>query len=199
MSANELCHEPGQVPSTDDVPEAKVRAAIELLRGAVQQHGKVVYSTVSAPESMVLTDLIYTHVPQIGIFTIDTGRLHEETYALLERIERRYQRRIRIYYPDPAALEAYTAENGINGFYNGLAERQSCCHVRKVEPFRRAIRDAGAWVTGVRHEQSATRAQVRPVEFDPTNGIHKISLILDWSNDEVWAYPGAQAALQPAA
>ena len=118
MSATELAI--GQNPALRQdvaVPEAKVRAAIELLRGAVQEHGKVVYSNSLGAESMVLTDLIWTHVPQIEIFSIDTGRLHEETYQLLERIERRYQRRIRLYYPDPASLEAYTAENGINGFY----------------------------------------------------------------------------------
>jgi phosphoadenosine phosphosulfate reductase len=98
MSANELAI--GQNTALRQevtVPEAKVRAAIELLRNAVQEHGKVVYSNSLGAESMVLTDLIWTHVPQIEIFSIDTGRLHEETYQLLERIERRYQRRIRLY------------------------------------------------------------------------------------------------------
>ncbi len=151
MSGKELAVGPSPAQRQEvAVPEAKVRAAIELLRTAVQEHGKVVYSNSLGAESMVLTDLIWTHVPQIEIFSIDTGRLHEETYQLLERLERRYQRRIRLYYPDPVSLEAYTSENGINGFYNGLAERQSCCHIRKVEPFRRAIKGAGAWVTGVR-------------------------------------------------
>jgi phosphoadenosine phosphosulfate reductase len=168
--------------------EAKVRQTVELLQQAVRDHGRVVYSNSLGAESMVLTDLIWTHVPQIDIFSIDTGRLHEETYSLLERVERRYGRRIRLVYPDPQALEAYTGEHGINGFYNGLAERQSCCAIRKIEPFKRAIAGYGAWVTGVRHEQSASRALAQPVDFDAGNGLYKVSPILDWTHDDVWAY-----------
>jgi phosphoadenosine phosphosulfate reductase len=170
------------------VDESKVQVALGHLRAAARDYGKVVYANSLGAESMVLTDLIWSQVPQIEVFSIDTGRLHEETYSLLERLERRYQRRIRLYYPDPTALEAYTAENGINGFYNGLAERQSCCHIRKVEPFKRAIAGAGAWVTGVRHEQSASRALAQAVDFDKANDMFKISPILDWSNEDVWAY-----------
>lgn len=166
----------------------KVQASLALLHQAVRDHGKVVYSSSLGAESVVLTDLIWSHVPQVEIFSIDTGRLHEETRALVERLERRYQRRMKIYHPDPAALEAWVASHGINGFYNGVAERQSCCHVRKVEPFRRAIAGAGAWITGVRRQQSATRAQAQPVEFDEANGIARISPILDWTHDDVWAY-----------
>jgi phosphoadenosine phosphosulfate reductase len=166
----------------------KINATVEVLRAAVRDYRKVVYSNSLGAESMVLTDLIWTQVPEIEIFTLDTGRLPEETINLIERLERRYQRRMRIYYPDPGTLEALVAKNGINGFYNGIAERQSCCHVRKVEPFRRAVQGAGAWVTGVRREQSATRALTQAVDFDAANGLHKISPILDWTHDEVWDY-----------
>ena len=168
--------------------DTKVRATVEQLRQAVRDYGKVVYSNSLGAESMVLTDLIWSHVPSIDIFSIDTGRLHEETYSLLERLERRYQRRIRLVYPNPEALESYTSENGINGFYNSVEQRQSCCHIRKVEPFRRAIAGSGAWITGVRREQSATRAQAKPVEFDAPNGLYKVSPILDWTNDDIWSY-----------
>ena len=168
--------------------DTKVRATVEQLRQAVRDYGKVVYSNSLGAESMVLTDLIWSHVPSIDIFSIDTGRLHEETYSLLERLERRYQRRIRLVYPNPEALESYTSENGINGFYNSVEQRQSCCHIRKVEPFRRAIAGAGAWVTGVRREQSASRAQAKPVEFDAPNGLYKVSPILEWTHDDIWAY-----------
>ncbi|MDR2215489.1 MAG: phosphoadenylyl-sulfate reductase [Nevskiaceae bacterium] len=168
--------------------DAKVHSAVEVLRAAVRDYGKVVYSNSLGAESMVLTDLIWTQAPQIEIFSIDTGRLHEETYQLLDRLERRYQRRIRVVSPEAASIESYVAEHGINGFYNGLTERQSCCHIRKIEPFRRAIAGAGAWVTGVRHQQSAQRALAQAVEFDKPNGLYKISPILDWTNDDVWAY-----------
>lgn len=171
------------------VPEAKVQATLELLRAAVREYGKVVYSNSLGAESMVLTDLIWTEVPQIEIFTLDTGRLHEETYNLIERLERRYQRRMKVYVPDPKSIETWVSQNGINGFYDSIENRQGCCHIRKIEPFRRAIAGAGAWVTGVRHEQSATRALARPIEVDEANGgIIKISPILDWTHEEIWAY-----------
>ena len=166
----------------------KVAATVALLRQALNDYGTVTYSNSLGAESMVLTDLICTQVPQIDIFSIDTGRLPEETYTLLERVERRYGRRLRLVHPQAEALQAYTSEHGINGFYNGLAERQSCCHIRKIEPFRSAIAGFGAWVTGVRREQSATRATAQTMEFDTANGLHKISPILDWTHDDVWAY-----------
>src|SRR5690349_14673637 len=126
--------------------ETKVQATLEMLRAAVRDYGKVVYSSSLGAESMVLTDLIWTEVPQIEIFTLDTGRLHEETYNLIERLERRYQRRMRVYTPDPKSIEAWVQKNGINGFYDSVENRQGCCHIRKIEPFRRAIAGAGAWV-----------------------------------------------------
>lgn len=169
--------------------ESLIGPTLALLRQAVQQYGRVVYSNSLGAESLVLTDLIWTEVPEIGVFTLDTGRLHEETYSLIERLERRYQRRMQVFYPDPRAIEAWVAEHGINGFYNGVPQRQSCCHIRKIEPFRRAIAGAGAWVTGVRREQSATRARAEPIEIDTANGgIAKISPLLDWTHDDVWAY-----------
>jgi phosphoadenosine phosphosulfate reductase len=167
---------------------AKVCSTVELLRQVVREHGRVTYSNSLGAESMVLTDLIWTQVPEIDIFSIDTGRLHEETYSLMERLERRYQRRVRLVYPNTQAIEAYTSQYGINGFYNGLNERQSCCAIRKIEPFKRAIAGFNAWVTGVRHEQSATRALAKAVDFDTANGLYKISPILEWTHDDVWAY-----------
>src|SRR6185369_3518097 len=107
----------------------------------------------------------------IEIFTLDTGRLHDETLALLDRLERRYQRRIQVFSPDAHAIEQYVRDNGINGFYLGLDERLSCCEIRKVEPFKRAIVGRKAWVTGVRREQSAERAQAEAVSWDERYGL----------------------------
>jgi len=169
--------------------QPKIAATIAQLQAAARDHDRVVYSSSLGAESLVLTDLIWTHAPQIGIFTLDTGRLHEETLSLIERLERRYGQRMQVFYPDPAALQAWVSANGINGFYNGIAERQGCCAVRKIEPFKRAIAGAGAWITGVRREQSSTRALAQPVEIDQANGgIAKISPILDWTHEEVWHY-----------
>jgi phosphoadenosine phosphosulfate reductase len=169
--------------------ESKTEGSLALLRAAQRDYGKVVYSSSLGAEAIVLTDLIWTHVPEIEIFTLDTGRLHEHTRNLIERLESRYQRRIKVYHPDAQAIEAWISRNGINGFFNSVENRQGCCHIRKVEPFKRAIAGAGAWVTGVRREQSSTRAQAQPVEIDNANGgIARISPLLDWTHEDVWNY-----------
>ena len=165
-----------------------VRLSSEQLAQAVRDYGKVVYSNSLGPESAVLMDLICTYAPEIELFTIDTGRLPDETLALLDRVERRYERRIKVYYPDTAAVEAYVQENGINGFYAGLEERQSCCHIRKVEPFKRAVAGYKAWITGVRREQSAERAKGEPLSWDDRYEMWKLSPLLDWTEEDIWAY-----------
>lgn len=166
----------------------RVADSVALLRDAVQQFGRVVYSSSLGAESAVLTDLIFTAVPQIDIFTVDTGRLPESTLELLARIERRYERRIRVYYPDGRAVQRWVGENGINGFYNGLEQRLGCCAIRKLEPFKRAVAGYGAWVTGVRSEQSEARAGVQPIEWDERYRMQKVSPLLPWTEAEIWAY-----------
>jgi len=163
----------GHKTTIDPALFAKVAASLALLRRAVDTYGRVVYASSLGAEAMVLTDLIWTHVPGIDIVSIDTGRLPEETLTLLERLERRYDRRIKLYYPDAQAVQSYVREHGINGFYNSLGERLSCCQIRKIEPFIRAVAGYGAWVTGVRHEQSE-----QP----------KISPLLDWTEAQIWTY-----------
>ena len=168
--------------------ETLVQDTRALLERAVREYKDVVYSNSLGAEAMVLTDIIAAHVPEIEMFTLDTGRLPDETLALLDRIERRYERRIQVFYPDAAALERYVRENGINGFYLGIEERQSCCQIRKIEPFKRAIAGRKAWVTGVRREQSAERALGESVSWDERYGLWKISPLLEWTEQDVWAY-----------
>ncbi len=168
--------------------EDKAAAVRALLGRALAEHGRVVYANSLGAEAMVLTDIIWTHLPQIEMFSIDTGRLHEETYELLERLQRRYHRAMRVIYPDAAALERLVARQGMNGFYQSIEARLECCRVRKVEPFRRAIAGFGAWITGVRREQSTGRAEGRHSEWDGEHGLYKISPLLDWSEAEIWDY-----------
>jgi phosphoadenosine phosphosulfate reductase len=168
--------------------EQKAAAIREQLAAVVREHRRVVYSNSLGAEAMVLTDIIWSHIPEIDVFSIDTGRLPEETYELLEKLQRRYKRTVRIVYPDAQALEKLVADQGVNGFYHSLEARLACCHVRKVEPFKRAIAGYSAWVTGVRREQSVTRAQAQSVEWDAENGLHKVSPLLDWSEEQVWQY-----------
>jgi phosphoadenosine phosphosulfate reductase len=174
--------------SIDPTLAANVDSTLMLLRQAISDYGSVVYANSLGAEAMVLTDLICTHVPQIDIVSVDTGRLPEETLSLLERLERRYNRRIKVYYPEARSVERYVRENGINGFYNSLGQRLSCCEIRKVEPFRRAVAGYSAWVTGVRREQSETRRLTLPIERDNQVGIAKVSPLLDWTDAHIWSY-----------
>ena len=168
--------------------QALVDRTRQVLQRAVSEHQDVVYSNSLGAEAMVLTDIICREVPQIGIFTLDTGRLHDETLALLDRLERRYERRIAVFYPDATLVEEYVRDNGINGFYLGLSERQACCRIRKVEPFKRALAGHKAWVTGVRREQSVERAQADELAWDERHGLWKVSPLLEWTEQDVWAY-----------
>jgi phosphoadenosine phosphosulfate reductase len=169
-----------------------LQASAELLQRAVRDYGKVVYASSLGIEAIVLTDLICSHAPAIDIVTIDTGRLHDETLALIAALEQRYRRRIKVYFPQSAAVEQYVRLNGINGFYESVAQRQECCAIRKMEPFNRAVAGYRAWVTGVRREQSAERAAGRPIELDTRNGLQKISPLLDWTEAEINAYVKAR-------
>ena len=168
--------------------ESKAAAIRELLAASVQRFGRVVYANSLGAEAMVLTDIICTDVPEIDIVSIDTGRLHEETYELLEKLQRRYGNRIRVIYPDSADLAELVAERGINGFFHSPEARVACCHVRKVVPFQRFVAGYSAWVTGVRREQSKARALATPIEWDAPHGLHKVSPLLEWTDAEVWSY-----------
>jgi phosphoadenosine phosphosulfate reductase len=178
--------------STEQALSPRLQTLLEgtraLLEQAVREHQDVVYSNSLGLEAMVLTDIIGTYVPEIEIFTLDTGRLHDETLSLLDRLERRYQRRIQVFAPQAEAIQQYVRDNGINGFYLGIDERQSCCGIRKIEPFKRAIAGRKAWVTGVRREQSAERALGDPLAWDDRYGLWKVSPMLDWTEADVWAY-----------
>jgi phosphoadenosine phosphosulfate reductase len=123
---------------------ASVRAALEA---AVHAHGRVVYASSLGAESVVLTDIIFTQVPEIEIFSIDTGRLPQETHELMARIEQRYGRRLKLVHPRASDLASLTLAQGANGFVHSLEARLACCRARKIEPFRRAIAGFAAWVT----------------------------------------------------
>jgi phosphoadenosine phosphosulfate reductase len=168
--------------------EDKAREVRALLARELRRHGRLVYSNSLGAEAMVLTDIIWSHLPGIDVFTIDTGRLHEETYQLIERLQQRYGARLRVVHPDARALEQLDSTQGVNGFYHSLEARLRCCRVRKLEPFRRAIAGYPAWVTGVRREQSPERATGESLEWDAANGLYKLSPLIEWRESEVWQY-----------
>src|SRR6266571_5424402 len=140
-------------------------------------------------EDMVLLDAIAAAKARtIEVFTLDTGRLPEETHALLETVRAKYSIAIRTYFPHAAAVETWIGQNGPNAFYKSVAQRQQCCHIRKVQPLARALAGKKSWITGLRREQSQARQTLQSEAWDDANGLIKINPLLEWSNDDVWAY-----------
>jgi len=143
-------------------------------------------------EDVVLIDLAVRHAPRMRVFALDTGRLHPETYEVMEEVRRRYGVRIESYFRERASVEALVREKGLFSFRLSVAERKECCAIRKVEPLRRALQGRAAWVTGLRREQSVTRADVEVLEMDEAHGgIAKLNPLAAWSEAQVWEYARA--------
>ncbi|GIZ52116.1 phosphoadenylyl-sulfate reductase [Noviherbaspirillum aridicola] len=147
-----------------------------------------VFASSLAAEDMVLTDLILRAKLPIGIFTLETGRLHEETLGMVERIRETYGYEVRLYTPETAAIDAYVRQNGLNAFYDSVEMRKECCRIRKVEPLNRALAGNKAWITGQRRAQSTTRAELAVQEDDAAHGMTKFNPLADWSEEDVWRY-----------
>jgi phosphoadenosine phosphosulfate reductase len=150
--------------------------------------GKVTFSSSLGQEDQVITELITSKNLPIQIFSLDTGRLFPETLDLLARTEAKYKTRIKLYYPNTLAVEKLVDDIGINGFYDAIENRKSCCNVRKVEPLKRALTGNQVWVTGLRAEQSANRSEMKRIEWDEANQILKYNPLLDWSFEELISY-----------
>lgn len=147
-----------------------------------------VFASSLAAEDMVITDLILKAKLPIGIFSLETGRLHKETLAVLDQVKATYGYTIALYRPQPEAVDAYVAQHGLNAFYDSVEMRRECCRVRKVEPLGRALAGNKAWVTGQRRAQSTTRAELHIEEDDAAHGMTKFNPLADWSEDDVWNY-----------
>ena len=150
--------------------------------------GQVTFSSSFSFEDQVIAhDILSNHLP-ISIFTLDTGRLFAETYSVWSSTNNRYGTSIKAYYPDATQLEKFVVQNGPNAFYESVENRKSCCHIRKVEPLKRALAGNAVWVTGLRAEHSAARHDLQQFEWDASNNIIKYHPILHWTTEETKAY-----------
>lgn len=147
-----------------------------------------VFASSLAAEDMVLADIILRAKLPITIFTLETGRLHRETLGMLDRIRETYDYEVRLYKPEPSAIDAYVQQHGLNAFYDSVELRKECCRIRKVEPLNRALTGNKAWITGQRRAQSTTRTELAVQEEDPAHGMTKFNPLADWSEDDVWKY-----------
>ncbi|HEC18263.1 MAG TPA: phosphoadenylyl-sulfate reductase [Gammaproteobacteria bacterium] len=166
----------------------KVASVISLLNNIQRDYAPAALATSFSIEDMVLLDVISKHAPEIGVFTLDTGRLPAETYDLMQRTHERYGAVVEVYAPDCSVLAEYVQAQGPNAFYNSVEQRKQCCAMRKLVPLKRALSNREAWITGLRREQSVTRNDIQRMEWDAVHGIPKFNPLLDWSEDEVWAY-----------
>ncbi len=185
----------GEAPARSDelsAGVARLRARLDaLLAQIAARHPKVKFASSLAAEDMLLAHAILSKGVAIGIFSLNTGRLHAETLDMIERVRERYGYEIEQFHPRQDAVDAYVAEHGLNAFYESVELRKRCCEIRKVEPLNRALAGVDAWVTGQRREQSVTRAELHEQEHDAARGIAKYNPLADWTESDVWAYLNA--------
>ncbi|WP_239428467.1 MULTISPECIES: phosphoadenylyl-sulfate reductase [Snodgrassella] len=162
------------------------------LQQIVRQHQHIKFASSLAVEDMVITDVIVRAQLPIEVFTLNTGALNNETQKLLRAAYEHWGIRITEYRPDEEAVDAYVAAHGKQAFYDSVALRRECCHIRKIEPLGRALSKADAWITGQRREQSTTRTALALAEQDKAHGIAKYNPLADWLETEVWAYARMQ-------
>jgi len=168
-------------------------SAEEILTWAIgKYHPRLTLSaSFGAPEGMVLLDMMHRIDPSSRVFVLDTGRLHQATFDLIDRVRDRYDKKIEVVFPDAEAVQAMVREKGMNPFYESLESRKLCCRLRKVEPLRRHLANFDAYVTGLRRDQNVTRKDTPKVELDVGNGgLVKINPIADWTHERVMDYVG---------
>ena len=168
--------------------DALLSATQATLQRVAAEFPSAVLASSLAAEDMVLTDLILRAKLPIGIFTLETGRLHAETLAVLASIRETYGYEVELFRPQPEAVAQYVQQNGLNAFYDSVDLRKECCRIRKVEPLQRALSGKQAWLTGQRRSQSSTRAALDVQEYDAAHGLAKFNPLADWSEEDVWHY-----------
>ncbi len=160
---------------------------------AGQFPGKVVFSSSFGQEDQVITHAIFKNSvnPEplnIKVFTLDTGRLFQETYELMDRTRARYKQPIETYFPDTGRVQNLVTQKGFNSFYESIENRKECCGIRKIEPLKRALAGAEVWITGLRAEQSENRNDMKIWEWDSGNNVWKYNPLIHWTFDQILDY-----------
>ncbi len=167
----------------------KEASAEEILQWAANEFsGKICFASSLGLEDQAITHMIATAQLNIPIFTLDTGRMFQETYSTMERTRERYGLDIQVYFPDYNEVEKMVTTHGPNLFYESIENRKLCCRIRKTEPVKRALAGKSAWITGLRRSQSVTREEVDIVMWDDENDLCKISPLATWELDALKAY-----------
>jgi len=142
-----------------------------------------------APEGLVLLDMMHRIDPAARVFVLDTGRLPQATYDLIDRVRDRYDKTVEVVFPAAERVQSMVSDGGLNLFYESVEKRELCCRIRKVEPLNRFLSGLDAWVTGLRRDQSSAREKTAKIEIDRAHaGIAKLNPIADWSREQVLEY-----------
>jgi phosphoadenosine phosphosulfate reductase len=168
------------------IEKGSIEDSLKALAGAYP--GQVVFSSSFSWEDQLITHFIFSNDIDIQVFTLDTGRMFPETYYTWNQTLERYGKKITAYYPKADTLQAFVAEKGPNSFYESVENRKQCCHIRKVEPLKRALAGKKIWITGIRAEHSANRDHMPQVEWDETNEVIKFHPLLHWTTKQVTDY-----------
>jgi len=161
----------------------------EVLKYFLSTYGeKIALASSLGAEDQVLTDLLLKQDAKAKIFTLDTGRLYEQTYKVMDLTNRKYNIKIDVLFPHAKDVETLYQTQGINGFKESIENRKECCHIRKIAQLKRALSTLDVWITGLRRSQSQTRESMKLVEFDEGNNLIKINPLIEWSEEEVWDY-----------
>ena len=177
-------------PSTLTPAELAAKSAVlkQRLVDISSRFFDVRFATSLAAEDMVVTDAIAKAKAKMKLFTLATGRLHQETVDMVKITEDRYGIDIEKVYPQDSVVQSFVDQYGMNGFYNGEEPKKACCGARKIKPLNAALLGADAWITGQRREQSTTRTELNLEELDDVRGITKFNPLFDWSETDIWAY-----------
>lgn len=172
-----------------ETADASARGLLEWAIG--RWGGGVAMVTSFQAEGLVILDLIRRELEakEVRVITLDTGRLPQETHDLMDQVRGRYGVDVEVFLPDPDAVATLVRDGGANSFYESRSARQACCRVRKVEPLRRALDGLSGWITGLRRDQSESRAMVEPLELDHKHGgLLKLNPLAFWTWAEVWEH-----------
>ncbi|MCB9500244.1 MAG: phosphoadenylyl-sulfate reductase [Erysipelotrichaceae bacterium] len=160
----------------------------EIISYFVENFKNVALSSSLGVEDQVLTDLLLKEDKNANIFTLDTGRLHPETYDVMDATNLKYQIKINVFFPQNQMVQELYQTQGINGHYESIDNRKRCCNIRKIEPLKRALENVDIWITGLRASQSITRIDMPLVEYDAAFDVIKVNPLIKWSETDVWDY-----------
>lgn len=165
-------------------------SAPDVLLRAIELVG---IQNIALASSFSIEDQVVTHMlieldKKARVFTLDTGRLHQETYDVMDKTSKKYSFNYEVCFPDSEVVKHLVSTKGPNSFYDSVDNRKECCGIRKVEPLRSKLSTLKAWITGLRSEQSVTRSELKKIEWDDAFGLIKFNPLADWSEEQTWEY-----------